>query len=98
MIPSRLNFITRRIPETIPFSAAPKKIADAELLEVEEKAEENVGRDEAEEESEPPAPGLDHDSGMPHPEVDGARTLLHPLEAAQRSRTTTPITRAVCIV
>jgi len=98
LIPSRLNFITRRIPETIPLSATPKKIADAELSEVEEEAVENGGRDEAEEENEPPAPSLDHDSGMPHPAVDGARTLLHPLEAAQRSRTTTPIARAVCIV
>ena len=66
---------------------------------MEEEAEEDGGRDVAEVENEPraPAPGLDHDSGMPQPAVDGARTLLHPLEAAQRSRTTTPIGRAVCI-
>lgn len=68
------------------------------MSEVEEEAEEDGGHDAAEVENEPPAPGLDHDSGMSHPAVDGARTLLHPLEAAQRSRTTTPIGRAVCIV
>ena len=81
----------------MPFSATPKPIADAELSEVEEEAEEDDGRDAADEGNEPPAPGLGHDNGMPHPAVDAARTLLHPLEAAQRSRTTTPIGRAVCI-
>lgn len=89
--------ISHRIPETIPFSATPKQIADAELPEVEEEAEEDSRRDAADVENGLPAPGLDHDGGKPHPVVDGARTLLHPLEAAQRSRTTTPIGRAVCI-
>ncbi|XP_078349546.1 uncharacterized protein LOC144634467 [Oculina patagonica] len=40
-----------------------------------------------------PAPGLGSESDIPHPAVSEARTLLHPLEAAQRSRTTTPIGR-----
>lgn len=97
MLLSCLNFITDRIPETIPFSATPKQIADAELSVVEEQAEEDGKRDAAEMENAHPVPGLDHDSGRPHPAVNGARTLLHPLEAAQRSRTTTPIGRAVCI-
>lgn len=64
---------------------------------MEEEAEEDSRRDAADVENGLPAPGLDHDGGKPHPAVDGARTLLHPLEAAQRSRTTTPIGRAVCI-
>ena len=96
MLPSCLNFISRRIPETIPFSATPKQIADAELSEEEEEAEDG-GHDAAEVENGPPGPLPDHENGMPHPTVDAARTLLHPLEAAQRSRTTTPIGRAVCI-
>lgn len=96
MLPSCLNFISRRIPETIPFSATPKQIVDAELSEEEEEAEDG-GRDAAEVENGPSAPLPGHESGMPHPTVDAARTLLHPLEAAQRSRTTTPIGRAVCI-
>ena len=97
MLSSCLNFISRRIHETIPFSATPKQIADAELSEEEEEAEEDGRRDAAEVENGPPAPLLGHESGMQHPAVDGARTLLHPLEAAQRSRTTTPIGRPVCI-
>ena len=97
MLLTCLTFTTRRIPETIPLSATPKKIADAEMSEVEEEAEEDGERDTAKVENRPPAPGLGHDSGIPHPAVDGVRTLLHPLEAAQRSRTTTPIGRPVCI-
>ncbi|KAL9965793.1 hypothetical protein ACROYT_G029640 [Oculina patagonica] len=81
-----------RIPDSIPFSAAPEPIAEVELSEEEEEAED--GRpDMAEGEDGHPAPGLGSESDIPHPAVSEARTLLHPLEAAQRSRTTTPIGR-----
>lgn len=88
--------IRDRIPDTIPFSAVPEPIAEVELSEEEEEAE-NGGADAAEVEDGHPAPDLGRESDMPHPAVSEARTLLHPLEAAQRSRTTTPIGRTVCV-
>ena len=85
-------YICKRVPETIPFSTSPESLAEAELS-----GEGTDGRDHAVDE---PRPEDSHEpfvSEAPHPPVDGIRTLLHPLEAAQRSRTTTPSERAVCI-
>lgn len=42
-----------------------------------------------------PMPGMEHEIDRVNPPASGARTLLHPLEAAQRSRTTTPMVRGV---
>lgn len=66
-----------------------------ELSEEEEEAED--GRPEAAEgQSGHPTSRLGPERDILHPAVSEERTLLHPLEAAQRSRTTTPIGRAVC--
>lgn len=89
------SYICKRVPETIPFSTSPESLAEAELS-----GEEADGREHAVDAADEPRP---EDmlgpvvSDAPHPPMDGIRTLLHPLEAAQRSRTTTPSERAVCI-
>ena len=90
-------FICGRIPDTIPFSAASEPIAEAELPDEEEEAE-GSRPFVAEVENGHPTHGLEHERDIPHPVVSEARTLLHPLEAAQRSRTTTPIGKTVCLV
>lgn len=84
-------YICKRVPETIPFSTSPESLAEAELS-----GEEADGRDHAVDAADEPRPEP-FVSEAPHPPMDGIRTLLHPLEAAQRSRTTTPSERAVCI-
>ena len=89
------SYICKRVPETIPFSTSPESLAEAELS-----GEEADGSEHAVDAADEPRP---EDmlgpvvSDAPHPPMDGIRTLLHPLEAAQRSRTTTPSERAVCI-
>ena len=92
----RLSFyICKRVPETIPFSTSPESLAEAELS-----GEEADGRDHAVDAADEPRSEGTHRpvvSETPHPPMDGIRTLLHPLEVAQRSRTTTPSERAVCI-
>ena len=88
-------YIRKRVPETIPFSTSPESLAEAELS-----GEEADGREHAVDAGDEPRPEGTHrpvDSEAPHPPTDSIRTLLHPLEAAQRSRTTTSSERAVCI-
>ena len=102
----------KRVPDTIPFSASPESLAEAELSEeeVEDGGHETPGKAERPRLHEAPDIPIrrrledrhtvalpEHEIDAPHPAVSSPRTLLHPLEAAQRSRTTTPSGSAVCI-
>lgn len=90
-----MNIFLRRIPDTIPFPAAPEQIAEAEFSGGEEEEAEPGRTDATEMETRQPMPGMEHEIDRVNPPASGARTLLHPLEAAQRSRTTTPMVRGV---
>ncbi|PFX25843.1 uncharacterized protein LOC111329743 isoform X2 [Stylophora pistillata] len=82
-----------RIPDTIPFSTTPEQFPEAEFS-GEEEATETGKFDEAEMETGQPRPEIGHELDRVNPPASGARTLLHPLEAAQRSRTTTTMPTA----
>lgn len=85
------------MPDSIPFSASPESLAEAELSdeEAEDGSHEVPGVADRPRLDNRRTPGVpEHGVDLPLPAVSSSRTLLHPLEAAQRSRTTTPAVSA----